>query len=104
MRFVFFIGNTKFFETIILYLHRIVCCMVSVAEVVNDRCGLDAVQLAYDLSNEYTQHLAPGSARTCQLSAPTIVLQTGCTEKDVFPYLECEVFIFIKELQTQPHA
>ncbi|CAD5214278.1 unnamed protein product [Bursaphelenchus okinawaensis] len=56
-----------------------------VAESVNEQCGPDALQFAFNAMND--------RKRECRLQLPSVALQTGCSEDQLISYLECDSII-----------
>ncbi|CAD5220407.1 unnamed protein product [Bursaphelenchus xylophilus] len=56
-----------------------------IAESVNEQCGPDALQFAFNAMND--------RKRECGLQLPSVALQTGCSEDQLISYLECDSVI-----------
>lgn len=60
------------------------------AEKVFNECPPDSVPFVYDYTNGFLREFVLEKEEACNLVAPTVSLQTGCSEADLIRYLECE--------------
>lgn len=63
------------------------------ADKIFNECPVDTVPFVYDYTNGYLREFVVEKEDACNLVAPIISLQTGCSEEDLIRYLECESII-----------
>lgn len=63
------------------------------AKKIFNECPIDTVPFIYDYTNGYLREFVIEKQDACNLVAPIVSLETGCSEADLISYLECESII-----------